>query len=204
VAEIRNYRVVDLDALYRVCLETGDSGKDATRIYRDPKLLGHIYAGPYGTLAPESALVVEDEAGVGGYIIGPVNTHEFEKRLERDWWPQLRRAYVDPSDKARELWSSDERLQYLIHRPSRTPRRISEPFPSHLHIDLLPRFQGRGIGKRLIDAWLARVGEMGSIGAHLGVGAANARAVSFYRKYGFAELERIGPPFDVFYFGVRL
>ena len=202
--DIRNYREEDLDALYRVCLETGASGNDATSMYRDPRVLGHIYAGPYGTLAPESALVIEDEGGVGGYIIGPVDTYGFEKRVERDWWPNLRQTYADPSGKARELWSPDERLHYLMHHPARTPRRISEPFPSHLHIDLLPRFQGRGVGKRLIDAWLARVREMGSIGAHLGVGAANVRAVNFYRRYGFLELERIGPPYDTYFFGFKL
>jgi ribosomal protein S18 acetylase RimI-like enzyme len=202
--EIRNYRPDDLDALYRICLETGDAGKDATQIYRDPKLLGHVYAAPYGILAPEGALVAEDSEGVGGYILGPVDTRSFEKRLEADWWPALRDAYADPAAERFSSWSADERMHYLIHHPSRAPRRIAEPYPSHLHIDLLPRLQGRGHGRKLIDAWLSRMREAGSIGAHLGVGPANARAVRFYRAYGFAEIERIGPPFNVIYFGMTL
>jgi len=204
MAEIRNYRPGDLDALYRICLQTGAAGRDATDLYSDPRMLGHIYAGPYGRLAPESALVVEDADGVGGYIIGPIDTHAFEKRLEREWWPELRAAYADPSGKQPASWTADERLQFLIHHPVRTPRRISEPYPSHLHIDLLPRLQGRAIGRGLIDAWLGRMRELGSAGAHLGVGSANQRAVRFYRAYGFQELEHIPPPFDVHYFGVTL
>ena len=204
MAEIRNYRPDDLDAIYRICLETGDAGKDATQIYRDPKLLGHVYAAPYGTYAAESALVLEDDEGVGGYILGPVDTRAFEKKLEGVWWPRLRVIYPDPSRAKVESWSGDERMHYLIHHPSRAPRRIAEPYPSHLHIDLLPRLQGQGLGRKLIDAWLSRMREMGSIGAHLGVGPANARAVKFYHAYGFEEIERLGPPFNVIYFGMTL
>jgi ribosomal protein S18 acetylase RimI-like enzyme len=199
--EIRNYRTDDLAALYRVCLETGAAGQDATHLYRDPKIIGHIYAGPYGVLAEESALVVEDESGVAGYIIGPVDTYAFEKKLEAEWWPKLRSLYADPSGKPLDSWSADERLQYLIHHPPRTPRRISEPYPSHLHIDLLPRVQGRGIGRTLLDSWFSKVRALGSRGAHLGVGPANFRAVTFYRRYGLVEIERIGLPFNVIYFG---
>jgi ribosomal protein S18 acetylase RimI-like enzyme len=204
MAEIRNYRPDDLEALYRICLETGDAGKDATDIYRDPKVLGHVYAAPYGVHAPESALVAEDDEGVGGYILGPVDTRAFEKTLEAAWWPRLRDVYPDPSKTRAESWSADERMHYLIHHPSRAPRRITEPYPSHLHIDLLPRLQGRGLGRKLIDAWLSRMRELGSIGTHLGVGPANARAVRFYGAYGFAEIERFGPPFNVIYFGMTL
>jgi ribosomal protein S18 acetylase RimI-like enzyme len=204
MAEIRNYRPDDLDALYRICLETGDAGEDATQIYRDPKLLGHVYAAPYGTYAAESALVLEDDEGVGGYILGPLDTRAFEKKLEADWWPGLRNTHPHPPKGNVGSWTADERMHYLIHHPSRAPRRIAEPYPSHLHIDLLPRLQGRGLGRKLIDAWLSRMREMGSTGAHLGVGPANARAVRFYRAYGFHELERIDPPFNVIYFGMKM
>jgi GNAT superfamily N-acetyltransferase len=190
MAQLRPYRAGDLDAIYRICLETGDSGKDATAHYRDPKAIGHIYAGPYGVLEPESAFVLEDEEGVGGYILGAIDTHAFEKRLEAEWWPQLRRDYANPGDTPAGL-SPDARMAWLMHHPSRTPRRISEPYPSHLHIDMVPRFQGKGWGKRMIDTWLGAMKDRGSKGAHLGVGFSNERAVRFYRAYGFIEAERL-------------
>ena len=55
----------------------------------------------------------------------------------------------------------------------------------------------------MIDRWLAAVGALGAPAAHLAVGARNARAVEFYRRYGFRELERTGPPFDVIWFGIE-
>ncbi|HLY78832.1 MAG TPA: hypothetical protein VKQ70_05630, partial [Caulobacteraceae bacterium] len=74
---IRDAQPGDLDAVYRIALATGDSGQDAAALYADPKLVGHLYAAPYAVLAPQFALVVEDELGVGGYIVGALDTLAF-------------------------------------------------------------------------------------------------------------------------------
>ena len=142
VPTLRLYRPDDLDSLYRICLETGDGGQDATTLYRDPKILGQVYAAPYAVYCPDSTFVVEDPEGVAGYILGPADTHAFEKTLESEWWPQLRGCLPGTFRTA----DPDERMAWIIHHPPRTPRRISEPWPAHLHINLLPRFQGRASG----------------------------------------------------------
>ena len=41
--QIRGYRSDDLDALYAVSLATGDAGGDASALYRDPRLIGHVF-----------------------------------------------------------------------------------------------------------------------------------------------------------------
>jgi len=194
MVEIRPYREADLEDLYRVCLATGDAGAEAAHLYADPKILGHVFAAPYGVLSPETSFVVEDAEGVGGYILGAIDTHAFEAMAEERWWPRLRPLYADPGLPPREDWSRDQLMACAIHHPQKTPRRIAEPFPSHLHIDLLPRLQGRGLGRRLLDLWFETARAMGSTGAHLGVGAANGRAIRFYRAYGLEEPELPRPP----------
>jgi ribosomal protein S18 acetylase RimI-like enzyme len=188
VAEIRPYRPEDQSALYRICLETGDSGEDATSMYQDPEVLGHVYAGPYGALQPDLAFVVEDAEGVGGYVLGALDTAAFEERLEREWWPPLRARYADPDGKPRSELTPDERMARTIHHPSRTPADLLVRYPSHLHIDILPRLQGTGYGGGLIRTLLGALREEGSRGVHLGVGARNVRAIGFYRHMGFEEL----------------
>jgi ribosomal protein S18 acetylase RimI-like enzyme len=183
---IRNTRQGDLEALYQIALATGDAGADAAHLYRDPTLVGRLYAAPYALLAPEFAMVVEDEGGVGGYILGALDTLAFEARLEAEWWPALRRDYADPTGDP-GAWSLDEVRAYQIHHPRPPPARITDPYPSHLHINLLPRLQGRGLGQAMIDAWLARIAAAGSRGMHLGVNPANHRALRFYRAYGLEE-----------------
>ena len=200
-ALLRDTRPGDLDALYRICLATGDSGHDASTLYRDPQLVGHLYAAPYAVLEPELALVAEDDRGVGGYIVGALDTLAFEARLEADWWPDLRRRYADPAgDPAK--WKLDEVRAWQIHHPRPPPARITDPYPSHLHINLLPRLQGQGLGKALLDRWLARLAAAGSRGVHLGVSPANHRAIRFYRAYGLEEFRfpRPKPEPDALYF----
>ncbi|MEI9993100.1 MAG: GNAT family N-acetyltransferase [Rhizomicrobium sp.] len=198
---VRPYRPSDLDALYGICLQTGDAGQDATALYRDPKLLGQVYAAPYAVLEPESCFVVEDDVGIGGYIVGTRDTHGFEKRQLRGWWPALRAGLADPGEDGASA-DGDARMAYLIHHPARTPRRINEPYPAHLHINCLPRLQGMGMGKRLLDTWLAAMAQAGATAAHLGVGPRNARAVRFYKAYGFHLIEQLPPPWDTCWFGI--
>jgi hypothetical protein len=65
-ARIRRYRSGDPDDLYRICLLTADSGQDATSLFRDSRLPGHLFAAPYGVFEPSLAFVAVDAAGVGG------------------------------------------------------------------------------------------------------------------------------------------
>ena len=205
MVEIRGFRPADLDELYSVCLATGAGGDDASVLYRDPKLVGHVYAAPYAQLSPRTVFVVEDTDTVGGYIVGALDTRGFEALLEAEWWPALRQIYPDPSGTPRVDWSVDQFMSQKIHHPDRTAKEIVEPYPSHLHINLLPHLRGRGIGRRLMARWLETVRDMGSRGAHLAVGPANRRAVRFYRTCGFHELERPPSPSPApIWFGIGL
>ena len=188
MVNIRPVIKTDTPALYDIALKTGDSGQDATALYQNPKLVGHIYAAPYAIFEPQSCFVVEDDEGVGGYIVGVRNTLAFEERLEKDWWPLLRSQFDDPSDIPFDEWTPDQLRAFLIHYPAKTPQRMVDTYPSHLHINLLPRLQGQKLGYALIDKWLQTMDMAGSRGVHLGVSPSNERALYFYRNYGFKEL----------------
>ena len=193
MVDIRAFRPADLEDLYSICLATAAGGDDASALYRDPRLVGQVYAAPYAALSPLTVFVAEDSLGVGGYIVGAPDTRDFETRLETEWWPALRKLYRDPSDVPRAGWSADEYMSYRIHHPSCTASAITGPYPAHLHINLLPHLRGVGVGRRLMDRWLAAVQDMRAHGAHLAVGAANRRAIRFYRACGFREMERSSP-----------
>jgi ribosomal protein S18 acetylase RimI-like enzyme len=184
MAEVRRYRPEDLDDLYRVCLETGDAGNDATALHDDPDLLGHVYVGAYATFEPELAFVVEDGRGVGGYVLGALDTAAFDARLEDEWWPPLRRRYPLPPSGTEH----DALLVHLIHSPHRRTGPLLGSHPSHLHIDLVERCQGAGHGRRLMNTLLDTLRAAGSPGVHLGVSTRNERAIGFYRRLGFEEL----------------
>src|SRR5262252_5524255 len=48
----------DQDALNQICLRTGDSGADASHLYRHPELLGQLFAAPYAVLEPDLCFVL--------------------------------------------------------------------------------------------------------------------------------------------------
>jgi ribosomal protein S18 acetylase RimI-like enzyme len=185
---IRLARPDDTAALYDVCLRTGAAGGDATGRHADPDLFGHVWAGPYLALEPEHALVLEDADGVAGYTLGALDSRAFEQRCDELWWPPLQQRVEDPPGD-RATWTPDQRLAHLVHHPIRAPEPVFSTYPSHLHIDLLPRAQGGGHGRRLIETLLDLLRVDGSVGVHLGVSPANQRARGFYLATGFAELQ---------------
>jgi GNAT superfamily N-acetyltransferase len=192
-ARIRPYRPADIDALYQICLVTGDRGQDATSLYEDPKLLGHCFAAPYGLFEPSLAFVAEDTPGVAGYVLGALDSQAFEKQLESNWWPGLRPRYPEPPPGLPpEQWTPGQRLAHHIHHPFRTPDELAARYPSHLHIDLLPRLQAKGYGRLLIATLTAAMRDQGSRGVHLNVTIGNERAASFYRHIGFTQLPATG------------
>jgi len=183
MSQIRPATLQDLPGAYRVCLLTGDSGEDASVSYRNPDLLGHVFVGPYIVGSPELARVVVDEDGVAGYAVGAADSRAFEAWAARAWWPVLRAQYPLLVDGTR-----DADVIELIHQPPLADPAFVAEFPSHLHINLLPRARRQGLGRALID-WLA--GEFrtaGSPGVHLDVAAANRNAIAFYRHLGFEAL----------------
>ena len=181
---IRPFRADDLDALYDICLATGDHGADATAHYADPRIIGEIYAAPYARFEPGLAFVTEDDEGVGGYIIGTADTRAFEARCEAEWWPKLRTLHPSPRGIAPADWTWDQRRAFQIHRPFAVPEAVVAAAPAHLHINLLPRLQGQGLGQAMLDTWLWAVGGR----AHLGCDVQNLRAQHFYDAYGFTRL----------------
>jgi ribosomal protein S18 acetylase RimI-like enzyme len=197
--QIRRYLPRDEDAVYEICLKTGDSGKDGTHLYDDPKALGHIYVGPYIHLEPELAFVVEDQQGVCGYVMGVMDSKKFYQAYVDKWLPDIRKRYPEPTgDQAG--WTRTQKVFYDYYHPDVFCPEPYDQYPSHLHIDMLPRVQGRGLGIEMMQVLLKAMAARKTPGVHLGMAASNARAEKFYKKLGFHELLRTG---DSLYLGKR-
>lgn len=64
-----------------------------------------------------------------------------------------------------------------------------EDYPAHLHIDILPDYQSKGIGSRLIKAFCDNLREQNVKGVMLIVGSENEGARRFYERNGFTLLQ---------------
>jgi ribosomal protein S18 acetylase RimI-like enzyme len=201
---IRPARPGDERGAYYVCLKTGDHGRDGERFYReDPEALGRIFVGPYLAYEPELSLILEDGEGICGYALGAQDSRAFYARYESEWRPKLCARFPAPTGDSSE-WTRVQMVHSWYHAPDyHCPEPYGE-YPSHLHIDLLERAQGRGYGRRMMERVMERLRERGSPGAHLGVSVLNGRAVGFYEQLGFRVLERVGTNRDgCIYMGKR-
>lgn len=177
----------EIARLYEICLLTGNDGKDASALYRDPKLLGELYVGAYARFHPELAFVlVNDRDEIEGYAVGVADSVVFDATLNTHWWPWLRARYPLGS---LAVHAKDKGLVQTLHGWQGTNPELAAQYPAHLHIDLLPIAQGGGNGKRLLLTLLAALQDAGASGVHLGVSATNESAIGFYKHIGFSVLQ---------------
>ena len=202
---IRGARPGDEAGAYHVCLRTGNHGDDGERFYRDdPDALGRIFVGPYLAFEPDFSLILEDVQGICGYALGALDSRAFYTRYENEWRPNLCARFPRPNG-SRGGWTRLEQVYDTYHHPDYYCPDPYDAYPSHLHIDLLPRAQGLGYGRRMIQQLLQAFRDRGSPGVHLGLSDRNTRAFAFYRHLGFIELMRTGSDDDrVIYMGMAL
>jgi GNAT superfamily N-acetyltransferase len=158
---------------------------DASSLFRDPDLLGHVYVGPYLVGEPDLALVAADEDGVVGYCLAARDTRAFAAWAEREWWPTLRAQYPRRADS-----SADAEVVELLHHPPIVDDGVLDEYPAQLPIDLVARARGAGLGRRLVEAQSAQLMEAGASGCHLVAATSNANAIAFYEHLGWRVLQR--------------
>ena len=194
---IRPYCRADLEAVYDICVRTADVGEDARGLYVDDRLMGDIFAVPYVTLEPEHAYVVDGGTGAAvGYILGTADTVTFAHRYRAEWLPATAGRYPDPAVPPE---TGTDFMLGLHLNPERMIVPALADYPAHLHIDLLPEYQGKGLGRGLMEAFLGGLHRAGVRKVHLGMAPGNTKARAFYDRLGFSEIP-LGDP-GVLYLG---
>lgn len=183
---IRNAQPSDEAAILDICLRTADSGQDGSHLYSDPRLPGFVWAVPYVHFCAEKAFVLVRDGVVMGYCVAAADTTAYEDWLRAKWWPQLQAELCDFSSRTTE----DEKVLSHIRCAPRTPAHVTDRYPAHLHINLLPDVQKGGHGSTLLLQQLNVLKTSGVEGVHLGVNQHNERVIGFYAKFGFVEFDR--------------
>ena len=201
-AAIRPATAEDLDSLYDIAVKTADAGADATALYADPRLVGHIYMAPYVVLLPDWSFVAEDADGVAGYVVGAPDTDAFAALCEKSWWPELRLRYPDPGP---PYEGADAGRIYQIHHPEPTPPAVIARYGAHMHMNLLPRLRGQGLGRALFGTWRDRASAAGLTGVHVGVNRHNKGGAAFWQACGMTPIADADTKrHPALWFGMRL
>ncbi|MFJ4715939.1 GNAT family N-acetyltransferase [Streptomyces sp. NPDC088785] len=195
---VRRYRPSDREALARICVMTAHEGGDSSALHPDRELMPTLFAYPYVHLEPDFAFVLDDGEGAAvGYVLGVPDTADFAARFRAQWLPRVTGRFPPVDGVAR---TPSEEMIGLLHTPERMVRDELAAFPAHLHIDLLPPWQGRGHGRALMRALLGALHARGVPAVHLCMVRANTAARAFYDRLGFRQLA-VSDPGPVWYLG---
>lgn len=157
---------------------------------------------PYVRHYGEYGRVAVADGRIAGYILSVPEVSTYEREVEPPYRDRAagilhRLSGVLSQDSLRDLEAS------VVTPTGEIPgmKRILGEYPAHLHIDVHPGYQGRGLGRLLMDALLRHHRRIGTRGIHLIAGAENAGALAFYRRYGMDELSLRGGNDDLVVFG---
>jgi len=180
-------------------------------VYPDPKLKEFInwrWLIPYcRTEAANSFKAYDSEKNIiAGYILSTLDTINFEKKcisLYQNDSEIRNRQFLNSNELSKEEIARFNSLYiYPVSKKEDPDYKIKIEYPAHLHIDVHPDYQGKGLGHKLTDTLIAHLKDKKCKGLHLSVGSTNLKGISFYKKYGFTQLtDNID---DGIYFGLKL
>jgi GNAT superfamily N-acetyltransferase len=189
--------------LVEICWRTGFMGEslEGAGRFEDKRLFALIFVLSFPRFEPESCFVAVEEkdgepdsARAVGYIVGSANAAAQAEYFSRRFEPRIAaRAFLYDS------WRHPESLKQVLqfrrgsHKADgpKRPGSVTVPnpdYPACLHTNLLPAYQGKGLGTKLMRTYLDALRARGVPGVYLETSDQNRKALPFYKKMGFVLL----------------
>ena len=184
---IRAYQPNDEAAVRRICFETALFGGPIRGVLDDEVLVSEALVGYYLCYATELLFVAEVRGVVAGYLSGCADTAGYRREYARRIMPRLIAQLL-----WRGLWLQPRLWRWLVSG-ARAARQwsaahagIEADYPAHCHLNLATAFQRQGLGRLLLDRFLAALRTRGITGLHISAGSAGGQA--FFARAGFQRL----------------
>lgn len=167
--KIRKYQIRDYDQIREICMKT------AKKKFRENEVVCWMFLDYFLESECEHVFVVLEGEKVVGYIVSSTNPIQYEKQMKEKWIPKIKKQSL--------LLSLFTRICLKANR--RFNRHCCE-----FHMNIAPKYQHRGLGKRLLDV----------MNEHLILYEKNAlycitenrktTGYKFYKRYGFRVVKR--------------
>ncbi|KAJ8007832.1 hypothetical protein DPEC_G00098290 [Dallia pectoralis] len=184
---IRPYHNKDKVELYRIVRQLhqrAQGSTDSSTVH--PDLIGDRCLGPWLALCPEYSLVLEDELGVCGCVLGVADVRSFSKRCQACWMPAMRDKYPPGTGPI----NTQVVVQQLEEDQQEFHDSILYHFPSQLHLDAMPDLVDVSVTRCLLTALLTALKANGSQGVFCEVQPTDRTRLEFLTKLGFLEIPR--------------
>lgn len=170
------YDIIDVEYICRMT-----AGEVCRREPVLGKVISKMYSTYYARECRDTSFVLVDEKDKPvGYVLCESNYKRFRKVFNKKDVPEILKL-----NKSRGLEASVFHIPYDV---------FGRKYPAHLHIDILPEYQSKGYGQRMINTLLDKLKEMNIPGVMLITNRDNKGAIRFYERLGFKTLLAIGGP----------
>lgn len=171
----------DLEAVGQIAYATGFFGQSAAHYFKDANLFRDIWVRSYIHGPGCCNYLAEQEGKVVGYIVGTCNQQAHVRYLAFNLFPFVLRRWARGEY---PYWASSFLHLLRVFRYSRKAA-PAQRYPAHLHLNLLPEVRGLGLGRELLQAYLACLKARRLPGVQLSTTRENQAAVALYQKLGF-------------------
>lgn len=168
---VRKYEEKDLENVRYVCLHS--EGDEPEKTFAQFVL--HTFCDYYIQHEPENCFVLDDDGRAVGYIICAENYNRYKELFDKEYLP-----LTEAQGEEYYNWAATSTI---------LQNKYKADYPAHLHIDLLPEYQRKGWGGKLLNALFEHLRAKDIKGVMLTAGTGNVNAGSFYKKYGFEQIE---------------
>ncbi len=189
--KVRPYHAGDRPAVRAIALATADRGRPGGWLFPHPEVTADLLTRYYTDFEPPASWVAELDGRVVGYVAGSLYPRQHRRVMRRQvipravLWSVLRGGLWH-----RRSWQWAWAATFTALRYGLPPTITEEEYPAHIHVNVLPLAQGRGVGKALAHCFLTHAAEAGCPGVYAKVRGDNQRARRFFAQLGFRPLLR--------------
>ena len=186
---VRPYSPGDRAALYQIAADTAYFGDPVEEFLPDRRFLLDVFVSYYLDCEPEHAWVADVDGAVAGYLTGSTGGAAASAGQLRSG---LRASAKLLAGRYHLGSTGREHLRRTVLAKLRGeyPGVDERAYPAHLHVNLAPAARGHSLGRRLLEACLGQMAQLGVPGLHLNTTNLNAAAIRLYEKAGFELLGR--------------
>lgn len=171
---IRSMVSGDKTAVENICIETAPDFLCSTDKSREYTLL--MYNRYYTRVLEHSFVAVNEDDNPVGYILCAADYKFYKRDFFKNELSPIRRLGIF-------YYISALSEIYFISK-------YAKDYPAHLHIDVLPEYQGMHIGKELMNTLFNHLKDQNVSGLMLSVSRDNKGAIFFHEKCGFSALSK--------------
>ena len=186
---IRPYQPTDREMVFRIAADSAFFGEPVEAFFEDRRLFYEAFFRAYTALEAEQGWVACAGDEVVGFLMGCTDTVRLRRRLARQilpeaTWQILRgRYHIGARTRRYALGLALGALRGEFFQATPTF------YPAHLHVNLARDWRGRGLGRRLTEAYLYVLQRLGIPGVHVHTTSLNMAACRLYEKLGFRLLD---------------